>query len=372
MSAEPVHDRDGVDEDVECTGARPQGKDEAERHDVDASALEHLVQGRRDHLIDRRGRQGLRRQVNHPILEDLDLGDVVALREIADGAGQPEHQRRQRQDGEERRLSGQARHPVREAGRGGSRRQPAKQTPPVVETSPQGVNRTGATRSVTQPVSQHGDYRSHMRTLSAAAIFGAVITFSSALALRAPDATIAVAAVAAVTAFVTWLSALHSDDQASGLALSSPAVALTLVAVRRYPGSSVLPLIAAQVVGSVAGGFAALGVGRSLGGALTWSDPSPVAVAVVVAFLGLLASWVTLAVDGGENVAWTTVPPLVSAAALGVGLTAALNPAVVVGLATAGIVSWITAGTAASVGLIAAFLGAYLVSAVSPKDTTTE
>jgi len=211
-----------------------------------------------------------------------------------------------------------------------------------------------------------------MRTLSAAAIFGAVITFSSALALRAPDATVAVAAVAAVIAFVTWLSALHSDDQTSGLALSSPAVALTLVAVRRYPGSSVLPLTAAQVVGSVAGGFAALGLNDSLGGALTWADPSPLAVALVVAFLGLLSSWVTLAIDGGESAAWSAVPPLAAAAALGVGLAAALNPAVVVGLATAGIVSWITAGMAAGAGLIAAFAGAYLVSLVTPHDAAID
>jgi glycerol uptake facilitator-like aquaporin len=210
-----------------------------------------------------------------------------------------------------------------------------------------------------------------MRTLSAAAIFGAVTTFSSAIALRAPDATVAVAAVATVIAFVTWLSALHSTDQASGLALSNPAVALTLVAVRRFPASSVLPLLAAQVVGAVLGGFAALGLDSSLGGALTWSDPTPLATGVIVGFLGLLAAWVTLAIDGGESTAWAAVPPLTSAAALGVGMTAALNPAVVLGLATAGAVSWITAGIAAGAGLIAAFAGAYLVNLVTPAESTT-
>lgn len=207
-----------------------------------------------------------------------------------------------------------------------------------------------------------------MRTLSAATIFGAVLTFSSALALRAPDATVAVAATAAIIAFVTWLSALHSTDESSGLALSSPAAALTLVAVRRYAGSGVLPLLAGQVIGAVLGGFAALGLASKLGGSLTWSDPDPVATGVVVAFLGLVAAWVTLAIDGGDHPSWSAVPPLTMAAALGVGLTAALNPAVAIGLATAGIVSWITAGMAAGVGLVAAFLGAYVVSAVTPKD----
>jgi len=207
-----------------------------------------------------------------------------------------------------------------------------------------------------------------MRTLSAAAIFGAVTTFSSALALRAPDATVAVAATAAVIAFVTWLSALHSTEETSGLALSNPATALTLVAVRRYPGASVLPLFAAQVIGAVIGGFAALGLAGTLGGALTWADPNLLATGIVIAFVSLLAAWVTLAVDGGESTAWSAVPPLAAAATLGVGMAAAINPAVMIGLATAGVVSWITAGIAAGAGLIAAFAGAYLVSAVTPRD----
>ena len=146
---------------------------------------------------------------------------------------------------------------------------------------------------------------------------------------------------------------------------------LTLVAVRRHPGSTVLPLIAAQVVGAVLGGLAAVGVAGSLTGSLTWADPKPLATGVVVLFLGLLSAWVTLAVDGGESTAWAAVPPLASAAALGVGLAAALNPAVVIGLATAGIVSWITAGIAAVAGLVAAFAGAYLVGLVTPREAPT-
>jgi glycerol uptake facilitator-like aquaporin len=211
-----------------------------------------------------------------------------------------------------------------------------------------------------------------MRTLSAAAIFGAVTTFSSALALRAPDATVAVAAIAAITAFVAWLAVLHSTEQTSGLALTSPAAALTLAAVRRTAGSGLLPLIAAQVVGAVAGGFAALGLDSQLGGSLTWVDPSPVAVGVSVGVLGIVLAWVVLAVDGGESPTWTAVGPILAAAALGVGLAAALNPAVAVGLATAGIVSWTAAGIAAVVGLIAAFLGAYAIGIVTPADEASE
>ncbi len=207
-----------------------------------------------------------------------------------------------------------------------------------------------------------------MRTLAAAAILSAVTTFSSALALRAPDATIAVAAVALVTALVTWLAALHSTEETSGLALASPAAAVTLLAVRRTPAAGLLPLLAAQIVGAVAAGFAALGLDSQLGGALTWSDPSPVAAGVGVAFVGLIIAWTVLVIDGGESTAWAGLGPVATASALGVGLAGAVNPAVVLGLATAGIVGWLTAGIAAVVGLVAAFAGAYLIGILTPKD----
>lgn len=207
-----------------------------------------------------------------------------------------------------------------------------------------------------------------MRTLAAAAILSAVTTFSSALALRAPDATIAVAAVALVMALVTWLAALHSTDETSGLALANPAAAVTLLAVRRTPAAGLLPLLAAQIVGAVAAGFAALGLDSRLGGALTWSDPSPVAVGVGVAFVGLIVAWTVLVIDGGESAAWAGLGPVATASALGVGLAGAVNPAVVLGLATAGIVGWLTAGIAAVVGLVAAFAGAYLIGILTPKD----
>jgi hypothetical protein len=207
-----------------------------------------------------------------------------------------------------------------------------------------------------------------MRTLTTAAILGAVSTFCSALALRAPDATVAVAAVALITAFVMWLAALHSTDEASGLALASPAAAATLTAVRRFSASALLPTVAAQVVGAVAGGFAAVALDGELAGSLAWSDASPVATGVVVGVFGLVGAWIVLAIDGGENVAWAGLSPVLSASALGVGLTAALNPATVLGLATAGVVSWVTAGIAAIVGLVAAVVGAYVISAITPAE----
>jgi hypothetical protein len=207
-----------------------------------------------------------------------------------------------------------------------------------------------------------------MRTLSTAAILGAVSTFCSALAVRAPDATVAVAAIALITAFVTWLAALHSTDTASGLALVSPAAAVTLAVVRRFSAAALLPTIAAQVVGAVAGGFAALALDGQLGGALTWTDSSAIATGVVVAVLGIVASWIILAVDGGESVVWNAVGPVLAGSSLGVGLAAALNPATVIGLATAGIVGWLAAGIAAGAALVAAAIGAYAIELVTPAD----
>ena len=348
MAAESVHDRDGVDEDVECAGAGPEGEHEPQRDDIEPATAEDVVQRRRDELVNHRWCNGLRGEIQDPILEHVDLCNVVALRDVSDRAGETEDQRRERKNREECGLARQSGHPIGETGRRRARCEP--------------------TQRGSQLVPRHGDYRSHMRTLAAAAIFSAVITFSSALALRAPDATVSVVAVALVTAFATWLATLHSTEQRSGLSLTSPAVAVTLAAVRRTPASELLPLFAAHVVGAVAAGFAALGLDSQLGGALTWTDPSPVAVGVGVAFVGVLASWTVLAIDGGENAAWAGLGPVVSASALGVGFATAINPAVVVGLATAGIVGWTTAGVAAGAGLVAAFVGAYIIGILTPAD----
>jgi len=207
-----------------------------------------------------------------------------------------------------------------------------------------------------------------MRSLSAAAIFSALTTFVAAVALRAPDATVSVLAVAAVTVLVTWLASLHTTEDESGLALASPAAAVTLALVGRYPPAFLLPVLAAQLVGAVLGGLAALGLDDSLGGTLVWSDPTRVATGVVVAVLSVLLAWVVLVVDGGEHAAWAAASPMLAGATLGVGLAAALHPAAVLGLATAGIVSWTVAAIASVAGLLAAGIGAYAIALVTPAD----
>lgn len=207
-----------------------------------------------------------------------------------------------------------------------------------------------------------------MRSLTVAALLAAITTFVAALALRAPDATLAVLAVAAVAVLTNWLAVLHSTDDESGIALTSPAAAVTLALVGRRPAALLLPIIAAQVVGAVLGGLAALGLDDQLGGSLVWSEPTRVATGVVVAVLAILAAWVLLAIDGGEHPAWAAVPPLLAGASLGVGLAVALNPAAVLGLATAGLLSWTTAGIVAGVGVIASAVGAYAIALVTPSS----
>ncbi len=207
-----------------------------------------------------------------------------------------------------------------------------------------------------------------MRSLTVAALLAAITTFVSALALRAPDATVSVLAVAAIAVLTTWLATLHSTEDESGLALSSPAAALTLALVGRRSTGLLLPIIAAQVVGAVLGGLAALGLDDRLGGSLVWSEPNRVAIGVVVAVLAILAAWVLLAIDGGEHPLWASVPPVLAGASLGVGLAVALNPAAVLGLATAGLLSWTTAGIAAGAGIVASAVGAYAITLVTPPD----
>ncbi len=207
-----------------------------------------------------------------------------------------------------------------------------------------------------------------MRSLTVAALLAAITTFVAALALRAPDATLAVLAVAAVSVLTTWVATLHTTEDESGLALASPAAAVTLSLVGRRSSGFLLPIIAAQVVGAVLGGLAALGLDDRLGGSLVWAEPTRVVTGIVVAVLAILAAWVLLAIDGGEHAAWAAVPPVIAGASLGVGLAVALNPAAVLGLATAGLLSWTTAGIVAGAGIIAAAVGAFAITLVTPAE----
>lgn len=206
------------------------------------------------------------------------------------------------------------------------------------------------------------------RHLLVAALSSALTTLVAAMALRAAEATIAVAAIAAVTVLLTWFAQLHTTDDQSSLGTVSPSAVLTLAVVRRSPWGAALPFIASHVVGAVLGGLAALGLDDRLGDTLVFTEPG-LAVAAVGAFVvGLVGAWTVLAVDAGAPEAMGAVPAVVGGALLPLGLLVAFQPAATVGLATAGIVPWDVALTAAAAAMLAAALGAFVVSILVPSE----
>jgi glycerol uptake facilitator-like aquaporin len=207
-----------------------------------------------------------------------------------------------------------------------------------------------------------------MRPLSVAAILAALTTFVAALALRAPDATVAVLAVAAMAVVVTWLAGQHTTEDESGLALTSPAAALALALVGRANRATLLPLIAAQVVGAVLGGLAANGLDSRLGDTLVFTAPGRLVTGIVVGVLAIIGTWILFAIDGAVNEAYAVVPPILAGAALSLGFTTALNPAVIVGIATASLVPWTAALIAAGAGLVGAVIGAYTMVTVAAPE----
>jgi glycerol uptake facilitator-like aquaporin len=207
-----------------------------------------------------------------------------------------------------------------------------------------------------------------MRPLSVAAILAALTTFVAALALRAPDATVAVLAVAAMAVVVTWLAGQHTTEDESGLALTSPAAALALALVGRANRATLLPLIAAQVVGAVLGGLAANGLDSRLGDTLVFTAPGRLVTGIVVGVLAIIGTWILFAIDGAVNEAYAVVPPILAGAALSLGFTTALNPAVIVGIATASLVPWTVALIAAGAGLVGAVIGAYTMVTVAAPE----
>ncbi|MCL3819047.1 hypothetical protein [Aeromicrobium wangtongii] len=206
------------------------------------------------------------------------------------------------------------------------------------------------------------------RLLVIPVLTSAVLTLVAAMALRAADAILAVAAVAGVAVLFNWYAQLHStEDQAAG-GLVNPAGVLTLAAVGRRPWATALPAVAAHVVGAVLGGLAALGLDDELGETLVFTDPSLVLAGVGAAVVGLVGAWAVLAVDAGGSEAVSAVPAVLGGAVLPLGLLAVFHPAAVIGLATAGLVPWDVALVAGAGTLAASVVGAYLVSLLVPAE----
>lgn len=206
------------------------------------------------------------------------------------------------------------------------------------------------------------------RLLAIPLLASAVITLTAAMALRAAEATLAVAAVAVVAILLTWYAQLHSGEEQSGADLASPAAAVTLAVVGRRPWSTLLPVIAAHVIGGVLGGLLALSLEDRLGDTLIFPNPSLTLAAVGAALVGLVGAWATLSIDAGGSEGLAAVPAVVAGAVLPLGLVVAFQPAALIGLATAGLVPWDVTLVAAASTVIASVVGAYAVSLLVPTE----
>nr|MCW2727916.1 hypothetical protein [Aeromicrobium sp.] len=206
------------------------------------------------------------------------------------------------------------------------------------------------------------------RLLVIPVLTSALLTFVAAMALRASDATLAVAAVAAVAVLFAWYAQLHRTEERSSAGMVNPAAALTLAVVGRRPWSTLLPVIAAHVVGAVVGGLGALGLEDQLGDTLVFADPGLVLAGTGAAVVGLLGAWVTLAIDADGPEATAAVPAIIGGAVLPLGLVAVFHPAATIGLATAGLLPWDVALVAGASTLLASVVGAYAVSFLVPAE----
>ena len=151
-----------------------------------------------------------------------------------------------------------------------------------------------------------------MRTLTSAALHGAIVTLAAIAALRATDPVLTVAVVALVVVLLTWFAALAGDDDTSRLDATGTLAGLTLAIVGRSPWGNLLPVLAIQAVVAVAIGAAANALADQLGPTLVIGEPSLATAAIAAALAGVTVAWVVLAIDGTAPAALAAVPAVVA------------------------------------------------------------
>ena len=207
-----------------------------------------------------------------------------------------------------------------------------------------------------------------MRTLTSAALHGAIVTLAAVAALRATDPVLTVAVVALVVVLLTWFAALAGDDGTSRIDATGTLAGLTLGIVGRSPWGNLLPVLAVQAVVAVAIGAAANALADQLGPTLVIGEPSLAAAAIAAALAGLPVAWVVLAIDGTAPAALAGVPAVVAGGVGPIALVVVFHPAATLGLATAGLLPWDVAAIALAASAVAAVIGAYAVSTLLPAS----
>lgn len=207
-----------------------------------------------------------------------------------------------------------------------------------------------------------------IRRLILAGIISALTTFVGALSVRASGVVLAVGCVAAVTVLATWLCSLHSTDEESGLALANPAWALGLTLTRRFNAAFLIPVAAAQIIGAVIAGAAALGLQTSLPDQMIWSHPSYTAAVAIAIVLGILGIWILFGIDQQLGEPYAAIGPLLAGGVLPVGLASVLNPAVMLGMAIAGIINWPVSVLVICAVFAGTIAGTLLGPAISPPE----
>lgn len=207
-----------------------------------------------------------------------------------------------------------------------------------------------------------------MRTLTSAALHGAIVTLAAIAALRATDPVLTVAVVALVVVLLTWFAALAGDDDTSRLDATGTLAGLTLAIVGRSPWGSLLPVLAVQAVVAVAIGAAANALADQLGPTLVIGEPSLATAAIAAALVGVTVAWVVLAIDGTAPPALAAVPAVVAGGVGPIALVVVFHPAATLGLATAGLLPWDVAAIAVAASAVGAVIGAYAVSTLLPAS----
>lgn len=205
-----------------------------------------------------------------------------------------------------------------------------------------------------------------MRTLTSAALHGAIVMLAALAALRATDPVLTVAVVALVVVLMTWFAALAGDDDTSRIGETGTLAGVTLAIVGRSPWGNLLPVLAVQAVVAVAIGAAANALGDELGPTLVIGEPSLATAAIAAALAGIVTAWVVLAIDGTAPAALAGVPAVVAGGTGPIALVVVFHPAATLGLATAGLLPWDVAVVAIAASAVGTVAGAYAVSTLLP------